>query len=583
MITGKTLRAMTLLGLGYLILAELALRFARFDAISTFVWPASALLTAWLQDHPPRRWLPPLAACALASIVGTGLWGHGWQAAPGLALAQLAEPALAALMLRQLAQNNDHPDSLGWLWRFLCVAAVAAPMLGAALGTLYGHVFADSPLSPTFRNMYISHALGLVIFLPCFTTLFRNGASFGALLSNPQKLASSAAFLVVMAAVAGIAFNNGAMPLLFLPILVLAASIVWAEPVTQTLMYIVLTVIGCISVAHGNTPLAQTHLPMAQQMQYLQIYLAATVLCIMPIAGAVQRLHLLLAQLRESEARYRLLADNSTDIIMSTDAQGIIRFVSPSVLQLAQYHPAELIGQPAQMFIAPDHRQRVHETHVQAIASRGQTHEIEFLGLSRYTDPRWFDSHMRAVVGENGEVECVVSIVRDLSERKKFETALTLAALTDPLTGLPNRRQFMEAMASCIAAGKPGCVAIIDLDHFKKINDRFGHAAGDEVLKTFARVARQGLRASDTLARIGGEEFALLLPGASLDVGERICGRLGSALSQAITRFGTDDIAITTSIGLARLGDNAEAAMHEADRALYEAKASGRDRLAIAA
>ena len=574
---------MALLGLGYLILAELALRFTRFDSGVAFIWPASALLAAWLADRHPRQWFAPLLACGTASLVGAGFWGDGWQAAPGGVLAQLAEASLAALMLRQMAQRYDQPDSLQWLGQFLCVVAVAAPILGAGFGALDAHIFADAPILATFRQLYFSHALGLTIFLPCFTTLFRNGASLRQILANREQRLASLGFLAVMIVVAIASFSLGTVPLLFLPILVLCASMVWAEPLTQTLMYIVLTLIGGYYTAQGHSPLALTHASLAQQMQYLQLYLAATVLCIMPIAGAVQRLHTLLSQLRESEARYRLLADNSTDIIMSTDACGIIRFVSPSILQLGQHQPSDLIGKHASLFIAEQHRLLVHEAYARAIANGGQTVQVEFLGLPRLAAPRWFDSHMRAVVGENGEIECVVSVIRDMSERKEFETALALAALTDPLTGLPNRRLFLDALGECIAANKPGCVAIIDLDHFKLVNDRFGHAAGDEVLKTFAQVARQGLRGSDTLARIGGEEFALLLPGASLEVGEMICGRLGAALSSAVTQFGGDDITITTSIGLARVGRDAEACMHQADRALYEAKANGRDRLAIAA
>ena len=579
----KSLRGMALLGLGYLTLGELALRFTLFDGGVALVWPAGALLAAWLTGLEPRRWLAPLATCAIANMIATGLCGYALAAAPGFALAQLAESALAALMLRRLALTHASCDSLGWLWRFLAIMAVAAPILSAGLATLNAHVMLDTPVVPTFRNLFVSHALGLIIFQPGFANLLRNRERLRQIGKHAALLPASCGFLATMALTSWAAFNLGPMPFLFLPVLVLAASMVWAPPVTQTLMYIMLTVIGGVSTARGGGPLAITHAPIAQQMQYLQIYLAATVLRIMPIAGAVQRLHALLAQLRESEARYRLLADNSTDIIMSTDTGGIIRFVSPSVLQLAHYAPKDLIGRPAAEFIAPEHRQKVHEAHARAIASRGQTARVEFLGLPKQAAPRWFDSHMRAVVGENGEVECVVSIIRDLAERKELEKALTLAALTDQLTGLPNRRVFMEALANCIAAKKRGCIAIIDLDHFKRVNDRYGHAAGDEVLKTFARVARQGLRRKDTLARIGGEEFALLLPGASLDAAEAICGRLGAALSQAITPFSGQDISITTSIGLTRIGRNAEFAMHEADRALYKAKAGGRDCLAIAA
>ena len=281
--------------------------------------------------------------------------------------------------------------------------------------------------------------------------------------------------------------------------------------------------------------------------------------------------------------RYRLLADNSTDIILSTAPDGTIRFASASMLQLGQHQPRALAGRPALSLVSPRHRRSVLEAYGRALQARGETVQVEFLGLPALSAPRWCEAHMRAVLDYRGEVECVVSVVRDMAERKEYETALALAALTDELTGLPNRRMFMEAMQDCIARGKSRCVALIDLDHFKQVNDSFGHQAGDEVLRNFARVARQGLRGSDTLARIGGEEFALLLPGAPLEVGERICARLGAALAATVTHFDGVDITITSSIGLTRVGRDPESAMAAADQALYCAKDAGRARLSIAA
>ena len=319
------------------------------------------------------------------------------------------------------------------------------------------------------------------------------------------------------------------------------------------------------------------------QLQWLVVQLCIAALVTTPVAAAVLYQRRILRQLRESEARYRLLADQSSDIIMTTEPSGAVRFVSPSITGLTGQAPQALVGQPALQLAAPQDAPLIATAYRAAMARPGNVESIEFRAAFANGSLGWFEATLRAVARPGGEIDCVVAMIHDISARKAMEEALSQAALTDPLTGLANRRHFERELARTIAAGQAGCVALVDLDHFKTVNDRFGHAAGDAVLKTFARVARAELRASDLIARIGGEEFALLLPGASLSVAEMVCGRLGASLSRTTTAHGNARIVITTSIGLAPLTGHAEATLAEADRALYEAKAAGRDRLSVAA
>lgn len=161
------------------------------------------------------------------------------------------------------------------------------------------------------------------------------------------------------------------------------------------------------------------------------------------------------------------------------------------------------------------------------------------------------------------------------------------AANTDPLTGLLNRRGFVESardLCARYARQKPIALLMFDLDHFKSINDRFGHAIGDEVLRIFAQVTGTNLRASDIVARLGGEEFAAILP-ADRDQAASIAERVRAAFGAAGVAVAGRRIGATVSIGAA-LSDapvtNVEALLLLADAALYRAKASGRNRLEIA-
>jgi diguanylate cyclase (GGDEF)-like protein len=163
----------------------------------------------------------------------------------------------------------------------------------------------------------------------------------------------------------------------------------------------------------------------------------------------------------------------------------------------------------------------------------------------------------------------------DRSER------LTDAAERDPLTGILNRRGFTTAAESLLSGGRGAVLALIDLDHFKTINDRFGHTAGDELLHSFAQRLCDGVRRSDICARWGGEEFAVLLPGANIDHARDVMERLRASLTQ---RPLPGEASVTFSCGLAPLQEatRIEDAVTRADEALYAAKSEGRDRIETA-
>jgi len=182
-----------------------------------------------------------------------------------------------------------------------------------------------------------------------------------------------------------------------------------------------------------------------------------------------------------------------------------------------------------------------------------------------------------------------VSIIREISARKARETDLAIAAATDPLTGLLNRRALEAAFRRQVAEGgrgPAGCVAVFDLDHFKRVNDAYGHAAGDLALRQFAVMLSRGVRGGDVVARTGGEEFAALLVGASLEQAQLICERIRNDVRSSQIDLGDGKLLqMTVSVGLGNIdhAHSLEGAMAAADAALYRAKKGGRNRLAIAA
>jgi len=184
-----------------------------------------------------------------------------------------------------------------------------------------------------------------------------------------------------------------------------------------------------------------------------------------------------------------------------------------------------------------------------------------------------------------------------LMVRERTEMLYRSAAQRDELTGLFNRRGFMElSLATCLSGG-PMAVMILDLDHFKTVNDRFGHLAGDRVLQMFARVLRENLRQTDIIGRIGGEEFAAVLPGATVDVAHQAAERVQRELCEGAAQLRLGDesapFECTASIGLAfaamppgatvaEIETRLQALIARADAVLYQAKSDGRNRIEVA-
>jgi len=206
------------------------------------------------------------------------------------------------------------------------------------------------------------------------------------------------------------------------------------------------------------------------------------------------------------------------------------------------------------------------------------------LGYSIAPDPDFWDglsNRTFSILMVGVTALCLARLA--VSERK-----LMLRALTDPLTGVFNRRTFLDLSnkeaARARRRGSLTSVLMIDIDHFKRINDSHGHAVGDQVIKALAETATKSLRPTDILARYGGEEFCVTLPETDPELAHRIAERLRSALEQRVVTADGVEVRFTISIGVATFatGLSVSAAMARADQALYRAKQNGRNRVEIA-
>jgi len=203
-------------------------------------------------------------------------------------------------------------------------------------------------------------------------------------------------------------------------------------------------------------------------------------------------------------------------------------------------------------------------------------------------DGRWL--WMSETVRSDGWMLCIASDITSLREdermvRQARDLAIR-ASYTDELTGIANRRFVMARIEDMLRAGEAagvetGCVCLLDLDHFKTVNDRFGHEVGDVILRDFAQRMQSQLRRTDSFGRIGGEEFVLVLPGTTIGQAELIVERMLATARTARPMPSRPDFGYTFSAGLAgaAAGEDADEVLRRADRALYAAKLAGRNRI----
>jgi diguanylate cyclase (GGDEF)-like protein/PAS domain S-box-containing protein len=317
----------------------------------------------------------------------------------------------------------------------------------------------------------------------------------------------------------------------------------------------------------------------------------ALVLAIVAAAGGTFFLFVVAPLIRKQEkdeARFSSLVRHSSDIVALIGADMKIEYISPSVEDVLGYESGQLVGTPFSDLIRPEHVPRSLEFLLREDDQSAGPLRMEF--SLRHCDGGWLEVEtLRTNLLADPNVAGIVLNTRDVTERKAFEKQLEHHAFYDSVTNLANRSLFRDRVNHALASAKRSHQSVaamfMDLDEFKVVNDSYGHAAGDALLRAVASRLSSCVRGGDTVARLGGDEFAVLLEDAAevtpAEVGDRIMRAL-----EAPFRIDDRELHIRASIGIAFAnGKEGEAATDEllrnADVAMYVAKKQGKGRCEV--
>lgn len=572
----------------------------------TFLWLPSAVAVGSIFAAGPRRRPKAVMAIALACMIGNLWYGFGLVASLGYTLANIAEALIVVLVARRVTRGK----LLMGLGMFEMASLFGASLAGSIVAVLLSWPFREvnDPLEVAWLVM--SMTLGTAVGTPLL--LYLRGWLKGMRLRRDCEFANGLTLRFFVTCLALFLLSWFVLGIATVPLtpLVLSGMVfaVWrygqlgaAAGIFAFALAATLRSLG------GQTPAAYLQIPPFEAGLVLQLFMVVMMATSLPLAALLTSRDRLEARLK---ARNGKLRENLMLLHMAEEIGRIGRWRyypktgvqdwSRQMFRINGLDP-KLGRDPGDItYLLPDGGKHLFGALSSHSADRAP-YTIEYRVRTPRGDERILKMHATNEFDSSGKLKSMFGVVMDVTEHylrqealdKERTRAMRLAAEaqylahTDALTGLANRRRTIGQLEKCIRrsvqGNRPLALIVFDIDHFKQINDRHGHQVGDEVLVRVADIAREQVRASDLIGRVGGEEFVWLLPDAGLKETRAAAERLRKAIERESCAGGLPQV--TASIGFAQWseGDDAGVLMGKADAALYRAKGAGRNSVREAA
>lgn len=583
-----------LMALGYFMLASLSLHATKGEDNIAAIWPPSGYFLALLLLMPGRARTAAIGAAAAASLAANMLCGAPFLMAAIFTFANSVEAGLAFWIVRR-REGEDLSFMVPRAVASFCLAVIVASMASALIaggGTMlaFGGIGLDF-----FLSWMTTVALGMLIVAPPLIMLTRLVASKALDNATMRMKIEAIAVLALAALITAVSFEQSHFPATFLPVIAVIVAAYRVGPFGAAAGMLIIAGIAAWLTGQGHGPVAAMEASVKEQVFFLQFYLLALQSMALPLAASLVVQRRLAKRLEQSN---RWLVQAEAAALVGHWRVDLVRWTIHWSDQTYRIHGLEP-GAQVSVRTSVEHYVEEDQPAVRAILEEAvRTGEpFEYQGRIIRADGtiRYVKSHGSIERGRGGRSVGIFGTVQDVTatveNARSLEAARSIAeeaANTDMLTGLPNRRSTLALLNRALLAAGEGrtqlAVAIFDIDHFKQINDRHGHAVGDEVIRWVGQRAKATLREEDVVGRYGGEEFVCIFQGPSARSAELVAERIRASIEKAdVDAEGPAHVTISIGLAAYAADTSVEELLHRADKALYLAKREGRNRLRMAA